>query len=174
KPTLDWRIAADRAAKLDAELSYLSGGMSWHADYNIVSPETGDKLDIVAWVTVDNQSGKAFENARIKLVAGDVSKLAPQFERLQQFAAMGGAGSADAPGVTERSFDEYHTYTLERPTTLRDSETKQVEFLRASGVDSKRFYVYDGAQLNQQRYQGWNTEMIRDQPEYGIQSNRKV
>src|SRR5437870_11438998 len=75
KPTLDWRIQADKAGKLDAELAYVTGGMAWEADYNIVAPENSDVLDLIGWITMDNQSGKTFSNARIKLMAGDVSKI---------------------------------------------------------------------------------------------------
>ena len=75
KPTIEWQLQADKAGKLDAELAYVTGGMSWEADYNIVAPEKSDLLDFVGWVTMDNQSGKTFENAKIKLMAGDVSKI---------------------------------------------------------------------------------------------------
>ncbi len=77
KPTIDWKINADKAGKLNAELAYVTGGMSWQADYNVVAPENSDLIDLVGWVTMDNQSGKTFENAKIKLMAGDVSKIQP-------------------------------------------------------------------------------------------------
>jgi hypothetical protein len=175
KPTLDWRIFSNRAAKLDAELSYVSGGMSWKADYNMVAPEEGDKLDITGWVTMDNQSGKDFENARIKLVAGDVSKLQNgQVEYRAERDAVMSMAKAGAPQVSERSFDEYHLYTLPLATTLHDRETKQVEFLRAASVQSKRLYVYDGAKIDYRRYAGWDAVTVRNQPEYGTESNPKV
>src|SRR5581483_4846778 len=69
KPTLNWKLATDRAAKFDAELGYITGGMSWEASYNLVAPETGDTMDVIGWVTMDNQSGKQFDNATIKLMA---------------------------------------------------------------------------------------------------------
>jgi len=78
------------------------------------------------------------------------------------------------PPVTERTFDEYHLYTLERPTTLRDRETKQVEFIRATGVQSKRVYIYDGVKLDAQNSRGDRMENIRTQSDYGTQSNPKV
>ena len=71
-------MQSSKAGKLNAELCYVSGGMSWEADYNLVAPEDGAKLDLIGWVTMDNQSGKSFENARIKLMAGDVSKIQRQ------------------------------------------------------------------------------------------------
>ncbi len=77
KPRLEWVLATDKAGKFPAELSYVTGGMSWQADYNIVAPEKGDVVDIIGWVTMDNQTGRTFENARIKLMAGDVNKIQP-------------------------------------------------------------------------------------------------
>src|SRR5690606_31982492 len=75
-PTLDWRIHAETEARLDAELSYVTGGLSWEAAYNVVAPEQGDSVDLTGWVTVDNQSGKTFADAALQLIAGDVAKLA--------------------------------------------------------------------------------------------------
>ncbi len=175
KPTLDWRIHAERAARLEAELSYVSGGMRWKADYNMVAGETGDRLDVVGWITMDNQSGKDFENARIKLVAGDVNKIQPVGALYQRAMAdeVRMAREAAAPQVTERSFDEYHLYTLPLETTLHDRESKQVEFVRAANVQAKRIYVYDGAKIDR-RYYGWDAATVRNQPEYGTQSNAKV
>jgi len=177
KPTLDWQLATDKAGPLNAELAYVTGGMTWSAAYNVVSPETGDALDLTAWVTMDNESGKTFSNARIKLMAGDVSKL-----QNQQIYGGGGFGAAFAsrsfdssqPTVTEKAFDEYHLYTLANATTLRDREIKQVEFARAAHVASSTIYVYDGAQIDQSQYNGWTYDNIRNQPSYGTQSNPKV
>src|SRR5258708_12698699 len=132
-PTFDWQLQSSEAGKRTAELSYVSGGMSWHADYNIVSPEKGDVADIVGWVTLDNQSGKTFEDAHIKLMAGDVSKI-------QQPAGYGYAMNAMAtletgrPVVTEKTFDEYHLYTLERATTLPPREVNHMQFLPPTDV----------------------------------------
>ncbi|MGB9203066.1 MAG: hypothetical protein WCB94_03720, partial [Terriglobales bacterium] len=115
KPRLEWMLATDKAGKFPAEFSYVTGGMSWQADYNIIAPEKGDLVDIVGWVTMDNQTGKTFENARIKLMAGDVNKVQPrEFDRLQQYARLGGGigGGVFSPPVTEKAFDEYHLYTL--------------------------------------------------------------
>ena len=77
KPRLEWLLATDKAGKFPVEFSYITGGITWQADYNIVAPEKGDLVDIVGWVTMDNQTGKTFENARIKLMAGDVNKIQP-------------------------------------------------------------------------------------------------
>ena len=94
KPLLEWRLATDKAGKFPVEFSYVTSGMTWQADYNIVAPEKGDLVDIVGWVTMDNQTGKTFENARIKLMAGDVNKIQQQGmngRNYTQVTAMGGA-----------------------------------------------------------------------------------
>jgi len=171
KPTLDWIIHSSEAAKFDAELSYVTGGMTWSADYNIVAPETGDLLDLLGWVTLDNQSGKQFDHAHIKLMAGDVNKLrAPGSGGM--IAAMGGISDGGAPPqVTERSFEDYHLYSLPLATTLRDRETKQVEFLRGSGISSRRLYVYDGLLVDRNQYRNAD---LRQMAQYGTESNPHV
>ncbi len=175
QPTLNWQLGTDKPAKLDAELSYVTGGMSWEASYNLVAPEKGDTLDIIGWVTVDNQSGKQFDDATIKLMAGDVSKLQPEQEMNGMVFGATRAMVADEmmAKVTEKAFDEFHLYSLPRPVTLRNRETKQVEFIHATGVKAKTLYIYNGAAIGQQ-YRGWNSEMIRNHRDYGTESNPKV
>ena len=179
KPTLTWQLATTQAGASQAEISYVSGGMTWQSDYNLVvsdGPKNSgmNSLDLVGWITMRNQSGKTFENARIKLLAGDVSKLQDQRMAGRVYAAEAKAMNMDAaaPVVREKSFDEFHLYTLERTATLRDNETKQVEFVRSTGIQSQRLYVYDGAQTEQYGY--YNTEQIRNDPGYGTASNPKV
>ena len=178
KPTLSWLLQADKPGQFDAEISYVSGAMNWHADYNLVVADGGanqtNLVDLVGWITMQNQSGKTFENAQIKLMAGDVNKLAEGDLKTKAYAApaMRMADEAMAPVVREKSFDEFHLYTLEHATTLHDQETKQVEFVRATGIRSQRLYIYDGAQLAQYTY--YNPEQIRQDANYGTQSNPKV
>lgn len=170
KPTLTWKIGSPQAAKFEAELGYITGGLSWQSAYNLVAPEKGDMLDIVGWVTVNNQSGKLFEHAAIKLMAGDVNRVQPPPVAMMARAKgvmLSAMAAEDA--VTEKAFDEFHLYTLPRAVTLRDRETKQVEFMRATGVKAPVIYVYDGAAM----YGRWGGGMNRD-PGYGTQSNKKV
>src|SRR5713226_4998683 len=158
KPTLSWLLQTDDPGKFDAEISYVAGGMSWQADYNVVVSDNPkaktDLLDMVGWITMRNQSGKTFENANIKLMAGDVNKLQGDTVASRAYGAMNKAmdEAAAAPVVHEKSFDEFHLYTLARATTLRDQETKQVEFVRSTGIHALRLYVYDGAQVQQYGY----------------------
>ena len=172
KPTLDWILYSAQPAKFDAELSYVTGGMSWSSDYNIVAPDEGDTLDLVGWVTLDNQSGKQFDHAHIKLMAGDVNKIQPQNMPVA-FASLSagtGGGGGRPPQVTEKAFEDYHLYSLPLPTTIHDRETKQVEFLRASAIQSKRLYIYDGARFNQ----NYNYQDLRNIQQYGTESNPHV
>ena len=172
KPTLHWVLQTDQPGKLDAEMSYVTGGMSWEADYSVVARGETDRIDMIGWVTIDNQSGTTFENARVKLMAGDVSKVQEEVYYALTPAGAGAYGGNATPPVTEKAFEEYHLYTLSRPTTLHDSETKQVEFLRAEGAQSQRLYVYDGASFNPRSTRTpW---AARQEPDYGTQSNSKV
>ncbi|GAT32079.1 hypothetical protein TSACC_2476 [Terrimicrobium sacchariphilum] len=176
KPRLSWIINAPKPLKTEAELGYITRGMTWEASYNVVAPEKGNDLDIVGWVTMDNQTGRDFVDARIKLMAGDVNKLEPQ-EAMANFRAFTGGWAKDeqrASQVTEKTFDEYHLYTLERAVTLHDRETKQVEFIRASGVKSEVIYVYDGAVIDWNRWRGYDRSSLRQNEEFGSDSNSKV
>jgi hypothetical protein len=171
KPTLNWLLQSDQPGKFDAEVSYITGGFTWEADYNLVSPEKGDTVDLIGWVTMNNQSGKAFRDAKIKLMAGDVQKLQPpgEFEGMRVRKAVYTMAAAPEPAVTEKAFDEFHLYSLARPTTLLDRETKQVEFVRATDVKAPVIYVYDGAESGYRFYGG----LIQDRG-YGTQGNKKV
>ncbi|MCX7112269.1 MAG: hypothetical protein NTX45_19510 [Proteobacteria bacterium] len=170
-PTLAWKIESPQSAKFDAELAYVTGGFSWEADYNIVSPEKGNLVDVVGWVTLKNASGKTFKDARVKLMAGDVNKFQPPKPRAVAYAMRAMAAEPmPAPPVSEKAFDEFHLYTLANKTTLRDQETKQIEFVRATAVKMERVYVYDGAQLG-----GWQVGMmLGSDPGYGTESGKKV
>ncbi len=174
QPTLSWQLYTAQPAKVNAEVSYLTGGLSWAAAYNFVLPEKGDQMEVVGWVTLNNQSGKRFEDAAVKLLAGDVNKLAPAMAKSQRGGADGVMmlEAFSVAAVTEKAFDEFHLYTLPRPVTLRDQETKQVEFVRGSGIPVKTLYVYDGAQL--MNYRGWQGEMLQTNADYGTQSDTHV
>jgi hypothetical protein len=172
KPQLNWRIRAAETSKLDAELAYISNGFAWNADYNLVTEENQDSGDLIGWVTINNQSGKLFENAKIQLMAGDVNKVElvrTQMMKARQVAAMAMEMDAGAPAVTEKSFDEFHLYTLQNPTTLLDRETKQVEFVRAEKMNTKRVFVYRGAP----EFSVYDSQIV--DPGFGTQNvNKKV
>ena len=166
QPTLSWKLFSDKKAKVDAQLSYLTNGMSWKSDYNLVLPEKGDDVTLTGWVSIENNTGKTFEDAKIKLVAGDVNKVkpAPQVRRKEVYAMAMADSVRAAPQVEEKKFDEFHMYTLPLATTLRDRETKQVEFVRAENVQTQKLYVYEAfavgyyGGLNQNQNYGQNSQ----------------
>ena len=151
KPTLNWKLNSSSSGKIDAEVAYLSRGFTWEASYNLVAEEKGDSLDIVGWVTMNNHSGMMFADAKIKLMAGDVNRVQPEYPMMARAMVMDNLAGGSAKVVTEKSFDEFHLYTLGNPVTLRDKETKQVEFVRATGVKAERIYVFEGSQQYNRR-----------------------
>ncbi len=168
RPTLAWAIRSEADAVVDAQLSYLSRGFEWEADYNLVAPEKGETVTLAGWVTIRNHSGTGFENANVKLVAGDVNIIAdavPATRMRSQMMEM----AAPAAAVEEKAFDDFHLYTLQRPLTIRDKETKQVEFLRAPKVKAAKKYVYDAASM---RFFGGNSP--RTEPLHGQQFPKDV
>jgi hypothetical protein len=144
KPTLNWKLNSASSGKINAEVAYLSNGFTWEASYNLVATDKSDVLDVVGWVTMNNQSGMTFTDAKIKLMAGDVNRVQSDYS-VGTGRGMAVSAMAMQKVVTEKSFDEFHLYTLGNSATLRDKETKQVEFVRAAGVQAERIYVFDGA-----------------------------
>ena len=170
KPTLNWLMQSDKPGKFDAEVGYVTGGFTWSASYNLVSPEKGDNVDLVGWITMNNQSGRTFRDAKIKLMAGDVNRIQPVEYQMARggLAKMMTQEAMDAPAVTEKAFDEFHLYSIARPTTLRDREMKQVEFVHAEKVFAPTIYLYDGAP-SYRFYGGLNYDQG-----YGTEGNKKV
>ena len=179
KPTLRWQIQSDKSDRFAAELAYITGGLDWSATYNVVIPSsndvTGDEhADVHGWVTIHNQSGTDFPQARIKLMAGDVAKLQPENRRyVPQAMMMDGANiGGGLPHVTQNPFDDFHLYDLNRTVALHDGETKQLQFLDAADVTVRRNYLYDGASSQLQPYYSGNINQGRG---YGLDNdNTKV
>jgi hypothetical protein len=145
-PTLVWDIENRDAGTQTIEASYLTNGMNWKADYVLVVNADDTKGDLQGWVTLMNSSGATFEDARLQLVAGDVNRVNEEREYALA-GAMARKSVSDEAQFKEQGFFEYHVYTLQRPTTIRDNETKQVSLLEAAGFDVKKEFV-----LNGQRY----------------------
>lgn len=165
KPTLRWIIDAPAAERFPAELDYMTEGMSWQATYNVIMPETtpagtADHADILGWVTLQNNSGTDFPSATIQLMAGDVAKirnLAINGRGGPMAYEMATAVSVSPPNVTQKPFDDYHLYDLHRTLALPSGETKQVQFLEASGVTVERSYQFeDSVALPQPGYPGYH------------------
>ncbi|HVY83469.1 MAG TPA: hypothetical protein VG994_20960 [Steroidobacteraceae bacterium] len=175
KPTLVWDILAPRAGEQRTRVTYQTGGITWWADYNLIFNEGKDansgQLDLSAWVSIINQSGATYPDAKLKLIAGDVHRapppLAPMYRKQMLEAA---AASTDAGGFEQKSFFEFHLYTLGRPTTLPNNSTKQIElFDQARQIPAKKVLVYYG--LSAPPYFAPNPATDRD---LGLQSNKKV
>jgi hypothetical protein len=174
KPTLVWDIDAATAGNHKSRFTYQTGGITWWTDYNLTYSEPTPqacRLDVGAWVTIVNQSGASYENAKLKLVAGDVQRAQPK-GRIMPAAAPARAleSRVAAEGFVEKAFFEYHLYTLGRPTSLLQNSTKQIElFPSAAGVGCEKTLVYSGQAAMYPYYGAPMTDRG-----YGIQSNRKV
>lgn len=145
RPTLVTELQSRRAGTQDLELSYLTAGLSWKADYVAELNADDSALDLNGWVTLNNQSGTAYSNARLQLVAGDVNRVRDDLHLAKaERAVMTMAAPAPAAMAQEALF-EYHLYTLNRPTTLADNQTKQVALLSASGVPVTKELLISGA-----------------------------
>jgi len=174
KPTLVWDIETGTTASHKARFAYQTGGMTWWTDYNLTYSEPqggGCRLDVGAWVTIVNQSGASFADARLKLVAGDVQRAQPRALPAAQPAMAGRVMELKkADGFEEKAFFEYHLYTLGRPTSLANNSTKQIElFPMAPGVACRKDFVYFG-QAQAYPYYG----SVATDRNFGVQSNRKV
>ncbi len=167
RPTLAWLLEAAQEGTHETELTYLTEGINWEADYIVVLAQDDASLDLDGWVTLDNQSGAAYEDARLKLIAGDIHRVAEE-RRAAPEAMFAEEKAMATPQVKERAFFEYHLYEVQRPVTVRDNQTKQIEFASGTEVPAEKFFVYDGAQGS---YWGWGP--ITD-PGYGTASNPKV
>ena len=172
RPTLAWDIETATAGRHQARFAYQTGGMTWWADYNLTYSEPkalGCRLDVAAWVTLVNQSGAAYADARLKLVAGDVQRVQGRAPAVPQPAAMA-RQALQSEGFAEKAFFEYHLYTLGRTTSLPNNSTKQIElFPTAPGVGCEKLLVYQGQATGFVPYGGPMTDR-----NFGIQSNRKV
>ncbi len=144
RPTLVWLMQSERAGDQDVELSYLTGGMNWHAEYVAVADKDDKKLDISAWVSVDNRSGAAYENAKLKLIAGDVNRAAAPQPRGAKVRATFALAQDMAEQFQEKAFFEYHLYTMTRPATLKNNQTKQLSLFPAASVNVNKIYQYEG------------------------------
>lgn len=146
-PTLIWTLQNEGASKHQVEASYLAGNLSWRADYVLTVGRDDRSADLAGWVTLQNNSGTTFRNARLQLIAGELHRVA---ERMMRQAADVEANLAMAPPPPQferEAFSEYHLYTLSRRTSVRDQETKQISLLAAPSVPVEKRYRVDGQQF---------------------------
>ncbi len=144
KPTLVTQIENSRAGSQELELSYLSRGLSWKADYVVELNSQDNALDLAGWVTLTNNSGTTYPHAKLQLVAGDVNQV-PEFDNYRRPMRMEMAMAAPSPApMQEEALFEYHLYTLNHPTTIADKQTKQVSLLNASKVPVTKELLFQG------------------------------
>lgn len=171
RPTLLWKIDTSAGGDHKFRTAYQTNGMTWRADYNIVVNDDSTRADVGAWVSLLNLSGATFENARLKLIAGDVQRIQPH----QQIYTMTAKRMRDAPearaGFEEKSFFEYHLYTLPRRTDIQSNTTQQITlFPTAHDVNVEKTLVYFG----QPQAQHWRFSSPMEDRNLGTNSNTKV
>jgi hypothetical protein len=143
KPTLVWLLDNHHAGEQTVEASYLTNQMNWNADYVLTVHSDQKAADLNGWVTVVNQSGASFRNAQLQLVAGELNRVEPR-GRAMQFAMAAKAVPAAVPQFEQEAISEYHLYTLQRPTNIRENETKQISLLAAAGTTLEKVFEVDG------------------------------
>jgi hypothetical protein len=145
KPDLVWKISAPKAAKVDGNLTYLTDGLSWSADYSAILDESGMIRSLKGFISVTNQTGRSFEQARVTVIAGDVDRQQPaEAERVIVTGSNVPLERNPGPYMQSKYFDEYHAYPLKEPIALHEAETKQAGFMQAENVVAKRSFVYEG------------------------------
>jgi hypothetical protein len=173
RPTLEWDMQSGKGGMQKARVSYQTGGITWWADYNLIFTEGADAnsgfVDVGAWVSLLNQSGTRYQDAKLKLIAGDVHRVQAAQKVMRDMAVMESVVTAAPAGFEEKAFFEYHLYTLGRPATIPNNSTKQIElFDSATRVPARKQLVYDGAP--DFRFYGG---LVQDR-EFGSESNAKV
>lgn len=146
KPTLIWLLENTLGSGQKVEATYLTDGINWRADYVVTLNDKDNEADLSGWVTIDNKSGTSYKNAKLKLVAGDVNRVTeePEYrDRMLKYAMKEAVPSA--PQFKEEEFFEYHIYTLQRETTLKDNQTKQINLVTAGGIPVKKELVFHGS-----------------------------
>ena len=168
RPTLVWLVATQQPGEHLTEVTYQTGGLNWHAEYVLVLGADDADADLSGWVSVNNNSGKTYSDAKMKFIAGDVRRVQPErvAERRQVFAR--GLGVPAAP-MAEKAFFEYHMYTLPRPSTVADKEVKQLEmFTPTRGLRVDKKFLYNP--LGQSRWGGGR----HTDKSFGVTSYKKV
>jgi hypothetical protein len=174
RPTLEWDVVSGKGGTQETRVSYQTGGITWWADYNLIFTPGADAnsgvVDVGAWVSLLNQSGVRYQDAKLKLIAGDVNRIQPAAPQTMMVTSRAKqAMEAADSGFEEKAFFEYHLYTLGRPATLPNNSTKQIElFDAATLVPAKKQLVYYGADTG-----GYYGAPIVDR-DYAPASNQKV
>jgi hypothetical protein len=161
KPTLIWKLDNRLMKAQTIEASYLTNGINWRSDYVVTLNDKDDMADMTGWVTVNNKSGATYKNAKLKLVAGDVNRVRDQKgykDRMLRYAAQ--EARPAKPQFKEEEFFEYHIYTLQRPATVKQNQTKQISLINASNIPVRKELLFQGAQYY---FRGRYGEMVSNQ-----------
>lgn len=153
KPTLVWTLNNNGDETHTIEASYLTQGLNWRSDYVVVVNQNDTKADLNGWVTLTNSSGTAYRNADLKLVAGDVNRVRDEVMAVRSARVMEMAAAAPQQQFQEQAFFEYHLYTLQRKTNIKNNETKQISLLSAADFGIKKELVINGQPYY---FQGYN------------------
>ena len=143
RPTLIWTVQNDGAEKHRVEASYLASRLAWNADYVLTVARDDKAADLNGWVTLVNNSGTGFKNAKLQLVAGDLNRVRQQLQKMADMAPSAARVAAEQ-NMAEESFSDYHLYTMNRKTTINNSQTKQVSLLTGTDVPVIKRYVVEG------------------------------
>ncbi|MDD3064688.1 MAG: hypothetical protein PHT24_00355 [Endomicrobiaceae bacterium] len=144
KPTLIWLVESETEGNSQIEISYQTGGISWNADYVLVTNEKDTAADITGWVTINNNSGAVFKDAKLKLIAGDINRVSQnKYAQKRMMAPLMAEAAAVDSSFEEKSFFEYHMYELQRKSTLKDREIKQIQFISAKNIPVKKVFTYN-------------------------------
>ncbi len=143
KPTLRWLVDANSGGSKDTEVSYLTGGLSWRADYVLVMNDANTKAGLDAWVTIDNTSGATYKDAKLKLIAGEVHRAPVPRQPVPMYMDGMARMESKAAGFEEQAFFEYHLYTLQRPATVADNQTKQISLFPSTSTTLRKIYEFD-------------------------------
>lgn len=144
RPTLIWTVQNDGAARHRVEASYLARSLAWNADYVLTVARDDKAADLNGWVTLTNNSGTAFRNARLQLVAGDLNRVREQLGMLQDRGERRAEAASAPPPMAQEAFADYHLYSLNRKTTINNAQTKQISMLEGTGVPTLKRYVVEG------------------------------
>jgi hypothetical protein len=153
RPTLLMSLDNSGARKHQIEASYLASNLAWNADYVLTVGREDKAADLDGWVTLSNNSGTAFHNARLQLVAGDLNRLPANVRGDVVMMKEMSRSAPAAPQFQQENFSEYHLYTLGRRTSVEDKETKQISLLQGSGVPVEKLFVVNGQSFYYHNYQ---------------------
>lgn len=160
RPTLIWTLDNRGAPAQKVEASYLTGNMSWNADYVLTVARDEKSADLDGWVTLNNNSGAAYQNAKLQLVAGEIHQVSPPRPTANEFSRLEmGAAAKAAPQFTQEGISEYHLYSLGRRTSIQNNESKQISLLTGTGVPVEKRLVTEGQPYYYRNPQGVGNAM---------------